>query len=150
MNEHEVVLGRWTEPPGGRNGDWHMKPDSMLVEPAHLMSAQQEVTQRGVAEALSAVAESEPALASFIQESLSTVAGKLALTGAPTPVVQGSYEDVLAVVLTCVQALRRGHYDLWKDSLTGIRLAKLDPVFQAKTRRRKRTPKEGSAEQESA
>jgi hypothetical protein len=125
-----------------------MKPDSMLVEPVYLIQARQGVAQDGLEQALAAVAETEPVLASFIHENLAAVAGKLALTGAPTSVVQGSHEDVLAVVLTCIRALRRAHYELWKDSMTGTRLAQLYPDLQPKPRRRRKKSAEGSAEPE--
>lgn len=45
---------------------------------------------------------------------------------------------MLALVLTCVQALRRGHYELWKDSMVGTRLAQLDETFQAPPKRRRK------------
>jgi hypothetical protein len=115
-----------------------MKPDSMLVEPEHIVSARQDIADKGNGAALNEFAQTEPALASFIYESLTAVAGRLCLSGAPTEVVQGSHEDVLAVVLTCVQAMRRGHYTLWKDTMTGTRLAELDERFQAPTKRRRR------------
>lgn len=129
-----------------------MKPDSMLVEPEHIINARQDVAANGSAQALSEFARTEPALASFIYEALSVVAGKLSLSGAPTELVQGSHEDVLAVVLTCVQAMRRGHYALWKDSVTGTRLAQLDPSLQSKPRRtsRKKDQSNGSEQEEVA
>jgi hypothetical protein len=122
-----------------------MKPDAMLVEAKYLIGARQEVARSGASEALAAVGQSEPALASYIHECLAAIAGKLAIIGAPTPVIQGSYEEVLAVVLTCVQALRRGHYELWKDSMTGSRLAQLDPDLGTKPRRRRKKPEQGDA-----
>lgn len=125
-----------------------MKPDSMLVEPDHVSTARQEVASAGVIESLRMVGEAEPALALFIQESLATAAGKLALSGAPTEVVHGSHEESLAIILTCIQAMRRGHFDLWKDSLTGTRLAQFDPQLAAKpNRRRTRKPKGDAAGQ---
>ena len=54
---------------------------------------------------------------------------------------------MLALVLTCVQALRRGHFELWKDTMTGTRLAQLDPAVQAKPRRRRKKPDAGADEQ---
>jgi hypothetical protein len=117
-----------------------MKPDSMLVEPEHIISARQDVSTKGGGEVLNEIASTEPALASFIYEGLATVAGKLCLSGAPTPLVQGSHEDVLSIVLTCVQALRRGHFELWKDTMAGTRLAQLDPSIQSKPRRRRKKP----------
>jgi hypothetical protein len=124
-----------------------MKPDSMLVEPEHIVSARQDVAVKGSGESLSEFARSEPALASFICEGLASVAGRLSLSGAPTEVVQGSHEDVLAVVLTCVQAMRRGHYALWQDTVTGTRLAQLDPSLQPKPRRRRKKDQANGTEQ---
>ena len=115
-----------------------MKPDSMLVELEHIVSARQDVAVKGSGESLNEFAQREPALASFIYEGLVSVAGRLSLSGAPTEVVQGSHEDVLEVVLTCIQAMRRGHYALWKDTVTGTRLAQLDPSLPPKPRRRKK------------
>jgi hypothetical protein len=125
-----------------------MKPDSMIVEPEFLLCARQDIAQNGTGEALAAVGQLEPALATFIHESLATIAGKLALAGAPTEVVQGSNEDVLAVVLTCVQAQRRGHYELWKDQMTGTRLAQVDPCFRPKPGRRRRKDPGNGAQQD--
>jgi hypothetical protein len=115
-----------------------MKPDTMLVEPEHIFSASRDVAAKGGEQFLSEVAGTEPALASFVHEGLATIAGKLALSGAPTPLVQGSHEDMLTLVLTCVQALRRGHYELWKETMTGTRLAQLDATFRAPARRRRK------------
>jgi hypothetical protein len=115
-----------------------MKPDGMLVEPQHIVSAREGIAAKGGSETLNEVAETEPALASFVFESLAAIAGKLAISGAPTPLVQGSHEDMLVLVLTCVQALRRGHYELWKDSMVGTRLAQLDETFQAPPKRRRK------------
>jgi hypothetical protein len=114
-----------------------MKPDSMLVEPEHIVSAGQDVATKGNGQSLTEFAQTEPALASFIYERLAVVAGKLCLSGAPTELVQGSHEDVLAVVLTCVNAMRRGHYALWKDCMVGTRMAQLDKTFQAPPKRRR-------------
>jgi hypothetical protein len=127
-----------------------MKPDSMLVEPTHIISARQAVAAKGAAEALGEFGQAEPALASFICESLAAVAGKLSLSGAPTEVVQGSHEEVLVALLTCLQALRHSHYELWKDTSLGTRLAQLDPSLQSKPRQRRKKrqgddPEEGAA-----
>jgi hypothetical protein len=125
-----------------------MKPDSMLVEPEHIVNARQDVAAKGASHALNEFAKTEPALASFIYEALAVVAGKLSLSGAPTELVQGSHEDMLALILTCVQALRCGHYTLWKDSVTGTRLAQLDPSFLPKPFSRSRKKDQNGSEQE--
>jgi hypothetical protein len=128
-----------------QQGVYSVKPDSMLVEPKHIVSARQDVATKGSGPALHEFAQAEPALASFIYEGLASVAGKLSLSGAPTELVQGSHEDLLAVVLTCVQAMRHGHYALWKDTVTGTRLAQLDPSFQPKHPRRRKKPEDGGS-----
>jgi hypothetical protein len=86
-----------------------MKPDGMLVEPHFIARACREVAKRGGPKALAEMGQLEPALAAYLRESLAGAAGRLALAGAPTPVVQGVHEEVLIVALTCVQALRQGH-----------------------------------------
>jgi hypothetical protein len=120
--------------------------DGMLVESSFLIRAGRELARGSTAEGLAALARREPALAAFLAEGLAAIAGRLALSGAPPEVVQGSHEEMLALALTCVQALRRGHFELWKNTMTGTRLAQLDPTFRPKPRRRKRRPEEGSAE----
>ncbi len=124
-----------------------MKPDGMLVEPEYVVAARQDVAEKGSGQALTDLAGAEPVLASFVHESLAAVAGKLTLSGAPTELVQGSHEEVLAVVLTCVQALRRGHYELWKDTVAGTRLAQLDGTLRG-PRKRRRKKGEGTASTE--
>ncbi len=113
-----------------------MKPDGMIVEPEYIARAGQEIATRGSAEALDDFGKCEPALASFIFQSLAAVSGKLTLAGAPVEVVQGAHEEVLAVVLTCAQAMRRGHYELWKDTMTGTLLAQVDDTFRPRPRQR--------------
>jgi hypothetical protein len=94
-----------------------MKPDAMLVEGDFLVTARQAVATKGAPLGLKELGLAEPILAAFIHESLAAVAGKMALSGAPTEIVQGVHEDVLGIVLTCHQALRLGHYELWKDTM---------------------------------
>jgi hypothetical protein len=115
-----------------------MKPDGMLVEPAYIQNAHHDVTSKGGADVFAEFSQAEPALACFIQESLAVIAGKLALAGAPTEVVQGQNADVLSLLLTCVEAQRRGHYELWKDTMTGTRLAQLDKTFKPRPARRRK------------
>ncbi|HYT95055.1 MAG TPA: hypothetical protein VEL76_40435 [Gemmataceae bacterium] len=112
-----------------------MKPDGMLVEPKFLARAWRHIARRGGHNALADAGTQEPALAAYLRESLAAAVGKLALTGAPTPVVQGIHEELLTVALTCVQALRQGHYALWKDTLTGTPLARLAEEFEGPPRK---------------
>ncbi len=114
-----------------------MKPDSMLIEPGHIVQARQELGERGFAQALADLSNREPALAAYITESMASLAGKLALSGAPTPVVQGLYNEALAVLLSSVEAQRRGHYDLWKGTIVGTRIEDLASAKKPRKRRKK-------------
>jgi len=76
-------------------------------------------------EALECLEEREPILAGFIERTLTTMAGKLALSGAPTEMVQGCHEHMLGVVLVSLEASRIAHYELWKDAADGEHLEKI-------------------------
>jgi hypothetical protein len=118
----------------------------MLVEPDTIVAARIEVGDRGALESLQALQEVEPSLGAFIQEALAAAAGKLALSGLPTAVVQGIHEEMLATLLACVEAVRRSHYELWKDTAVGTRLAELAPDLPARRRRKKRSRDKGNEE----
>lgn len=114
------------------------RPDSMLIDPDHIVAARRGIGDGGNPEALDDLATREPALAAYISESMASLAGKLALSGAPTPVVQGLYNEALAVLLSSVEAQRRAHYDLWKGTIVGTRLEELAPGKKPKQRRRRK------------
>jgi hypothetical protein len=117
-----------------------VKPDGMLIDPDFIVQARQQVGTKGSSKALAEFSQAEPALAAYIHESLAATAGRLTLAGAPTPLVQAAHEEVLALVLTCVESQRRGHYEYWKDSMTGTRLGQLDESLRPKRRRKKKEP----------
>lgn len=116
-----------------------MKPDSMLIEAGHIVQARQEIGERGNAECLEDLAKREPALAAYISESMASLAGKLALSGAPTQIVQGLYNEALSVLLASIEAQRRGHYDLWKGTIVGTKIESLTAAKKPRKRRRKDT-----------
>lgn len=120
-----------------------MKPDGMLVEPEHISSAGQQVVSQGTDKALGGLAETEPALAGYVRHSLAAIAGHLALSGAPTEVVQGLHEEVLTTILVSLAALRKGHFDLWKEGLEGTPLERL--MKQAPKQPRPPRKKKGEA-----
>ena len=77
-------------------------------------------------EALECLEEREPILAGFIERTLTTMAGKLSLSGAPTEIVQSCHEHVLGVALISLEASRIAHYELWKDAADGEHLEKIN------------------------
>ena len=103
-------------------------PDSMLIDSDLIVASRQDLGERGFSESLEELSGREPILGAYIQESMASLAGKLALAGAPTMLVQGMYNEVLALLLSSVEAQRRGHYALWKDCIAGSLLEKLEPA----------------------
>ncbi len=124
-----------------------MRPDSMLVENDHLVQAQSQLAEVDTGEAVKRFSESEPVLASYLFNNLAIIAGKQALSGVPTPVVQGSYEDTVTLVLTCLEALRRGHYDLWKDTWTGRRSRRDSGKFTSSFKKNEKEEQAGQDQQ---
>jgi hypothetical protein len=114
------------------------RPDSMLVETDHLVAANQEVAEQGQGQSLSDLSQREPALAAYLQEGLAALAGRLCLSGAPSGLVKSIHDEALHVALTCVEAMRRGHYALWRGTVVGTRLEELAATAKPAPRKRKR------------
>ncbi len=91
--------------------------DGMLVGQVTLLHACEEVdelaAENGAQGPIDELAAFEPTLASYIDAHCEAIAGRLALTGAPSPVVQGIYRSILLMTVSAVQAMRRGQYDYW-------------------------------------
>jgi hypothetical protein len=77
----------------------------------------------------------EPALFGFIRENLAVIAGKMALVGVPTEIIQGVHEDTHGILLTAYHSVRLGHYDLWMDTMAGTLAADLDPTAKPQAKR---------------
>jgi hypothetical protein len=56
--------------------------------------------------------------------------------------VAGTHGEALFLVLGCLEALRRGCYELWKDTALGPRLAQLAPE-PSRRRGKRRKPDSG-------
>lgn len=120
-----------------------MKPDSMIVEPEHIQTAGQDLAQRGTSTLMQELSQSEPALASYIDHALEGLAGRLALSGAPIPLVQQTHELALDIVLISLKAARLGQLQLWQDALPGTPLGRLDEPPPAEAPRPKRRKRQG-------
>lgn len=89
-----------------------IKPDSMLVEPEMIATARASVMQNDPCEGLDQLATQEPPLGHFVSESAMIIAGKAAFSGAPTEVTRGVHEDVVTLVLVCLDAVRQRTYEV--------------------------------------
>ena len=89
-----------------------------------VLDAVMELRRRGSRQALQELEQVEPDLASYLMESLSDVHQKLLALGGPAKASRRLYDDMQSLALVCIAALRKGHYELWRQSDAG---AKLDP-----------------------
>jgi len=99
-----------------------VKPDSMMVEPKMIAQARQKVADAENEEMFAELKQREPVLGSWVEQELLSITGKMGLCGTPHNVLVGTYHDFASVLLTALEAVRCGHYALWKDSLTGAPL----------------------------
>lgn len=99
-----------------------MNPDAMLVDVQCLIDAVGQVPAEELPRVFEHLQQHEPVLAGHVGARLTTIAGRLALSGAPTELVQGMHHDVLHLILGTLQALRLGHYRLWRDCVSAERL----------------------------
>ena len=93
-----------------------MKSTDMLIDEDLILTIVSHLGVDGIDEAFSQLADHEPELTSYIGHNSTLMAGKLALSGAPTEIVRGVYQDTLIMVLASIQAIRTAHYELWKDA----------------------------------
>ena len=98
-----------------------MKPDSMLVDPGMIVKANREVAD-SEREALDELKQREPVLGNWIEREMLGLAGKMGLSGTAPEILIGSHCEFSAILLTALEAVRRGHYALWQDSLSGTPL----------------------------
>lgn len=81
-----------------------------LVEREQLNKAREEIAQSGEEEILEMLREAEPTLASYINDNLIFLAGRMVLSGVGSKIVRGAHGDVLEILLASVEALRHGHF----------------------------------------
>lgn len=108
-----------------------MTPDSMLTTHAMIHDASTQFNEAGWNAWIQRLTELEPELANFVDTRATSIAGRLALSGAPNAVTEGVFEDVMSCVLVAISALREGHFQLWKDTEIGSRLLEIESSSQA-------------------
>ena len=86
-----------------------------------------EFQRRGSTDAMRTLEAVEPDLTEYFLEALTSIHQEiLALGGAPKK-SQRAYRSVQTLVLVSIAALRRGHYETWRQANSGTRLDQLDP-----------------------
>ena len=73
-----------------------------------------ELNRRGVRRILAELEQVEPALAEHLMEGLSDINRGMLTAGLSPREQRRLYRQVQQLVLVCIMALRKGHYELWK------------------------------------
>jgi ribosomal protein L7/L12 len=102
--------------------------DDTLVSEQVLKVALDDAGRCGPEAVLEDLIQSEPHLGSYLQQNATLVAGKLALSGAPQPVIEGVHTNLLSACALVYRALRQGTYEIWQNTALGERLKLLDPA----------------------
>jgi hypothetical protein len=104
-------------------GDQPMN-DSMLTTHQMIHDSTKMVSRR-FRQCWADFAQSEPELADFVVSEAMRFCGVLAFNGAPQSVLRGAHEQIRRLTLTALMSMRRGNFELWRDTALGPRLAAL-------------------------
>lgn len=83
-----------------------------LVDISNVENAAEAVNTLG-SESLTWLADIEPVLADWINESATRLAGKMVLAGCDVDTVRGFVTESVSTTLVAIEALRDSHYRLW-------------------------------------
>ncbi|MCI0458972.1 MAG: hypothetical protein L0Z62_18595 [Gemmataceae bacterium] len=101
-----------------------MRDDTLVSEQA-LEVAYSELHEHGSEALWGRLLEAEPHLGNYLKHNATLVAGRLALSGAPQPVIEGVHNDLVATCAFVYLALRQGSYEIWQGTALGERLRAL-------------------------
>lgn len=96
-------------------GDHSMTDGSLVTRNVLATVLKERATEGAETNAVQQLATREPVLAAYVSERIVAVSGKLALSGAPSEVVRGSYDDLLEIVTVTARAIWKGQDEFWKD-----------------------------------
>ena len=86
-----------------------------LINANIILEAQETLCEKGATMLFEELLEIEPELGQALADRATSVAGKLALTGAPHSLICGCYSDLLEIVVLCFHAVRIANARLWQD-----------------------------------
>lgn len=92
-----------------------------------ILDAELEIRRVGRYRALEELEHFEPDLAAYLMESLGHINAKLLRLAGPVKPTHRLYARIEMLCLACITALRKGHYELWRQSQDGKHVEQLDP-----------------------
>ena len=92
-----------------------------------ILAALAEFERQGSQRAMQTLEQLEPDLAEFTFERLTAIYHGILALGGPARKSRRLYRQVQTLVLVSIAALRQAQFESWRQSVTGTRLAQLDP-----------------------
>ena len=89
-----------------------------------------EFERRGVTATLQNLEGVEPDLSEFVLERMTDIHHEILALGGPPKASRRAYRRVQTLVLVTIAALRRSHFELWRQDATGTRLDQIDPSLE--------------------
>ena len=108
-------------------------PSDQAVTAKIILQTLAEYERRGATHAMQTLEDVEPDLTEHTLEALTSIHQEILNLGGPPKKSQRVYRRVQALVLVAVAALRRGHYETWRQANSDTRLNQLDPSLAPPT-----------------
>jgi len=94
-------------------------PSDQQVTSKMILQTLQELTRTGTTPALEHLEQVEPDLASYLMETLTTIYHLILGLGGSAKKSRRVYGQVQLLAVVCIVALRKGHYELWRQDDDG-------------------------------
>src|SRR4051794_11216998 len=101
------------------------KASDQTVAARTILTCVSRLQRQGAAAAMKELEAVEPDLAEYVFEAFSTTYQNLLALGGTHQKTRRAYRQVETLTLVCIQTLRQGHYELWRQSEVG---QQLDPA----------------------
>jgi hypothetical protein len=115
-------------------------PSDQAVTAKIVLQTLAEYERRGATHAMQTLEAVEPELTDHVLNQLTNIHQEILNLGGPPKKSQRAYRSVQALVLVALAALRRGHYETWRQANGETRLNQLDPSLAPDARRADEVP----------
>jgi len=99
-----------------------------VVSARAVLDAEMSLRRLGSHQVLHELEQVEPDLTNYLLENLTDIHQRILALGGSAKASQRVFMEVQRLALVCINALRRGQFDLWKQSDAGAQLEDGDPA----------------------
>jgi hypothetical protein len=92
-----------------------------MVRPRTVLDCVLQLQRHGTTPAMLRLEPTEPDLAEYLLESLSSIHHDLQRLHGPPGRTRRLYRQISVLILVCIESLRQSHYELWQQQMDGSR-----------------------------